>query len=65
MATCDPVTSPCVNICRLDPATERCVGCLRTLEEIAGWGGYTEDQKRAVLRALAGRRAEDGGARRS
>lgn len=52
----DPVSSPCINVCRIDPATGLCVGCLRTLEEIAGWGGYSEEEKRAVSRTLERRR---------
>jgi len=52
--------SPCVGICLVDPATRRCRGCLRTVEEIARW--YTADaaEKRALLAALAVRRAAAG-----
>ncbi|HSH41034.1 MAG TPA: DUF1289 domain-containing protein [Arenicellales bacterium] len=50
------VPSPCVNVCRIDPDSGLCTGCLRTLEEIAGWAGYSDERKRAVIRALADRR---------
>jgi predicted Fe-S protein YdhL (DUF1289 family) len=33
-----------------------CIGCLRTLAEIAAWGGMTNAERRAVLEALAERR---------
>jgi len=56
------VTSPCIDICRIDPENGLCAGCLRTLEEIAGWGGYSEAQKRAVLDKLAQRRGAVNGA---
>ncbi|WP_370637406.1 DUF1289 domain-containing protein [Cupriavidus sp. AU9028] len=34
-----------------------CEGCLRTIEEIAGWSGYSEADKRAIWRAVAQRAA--------
>jgi predicted Fe-S protein YdhL (DUF1289 family) len=46
--------SPCINICRLD-AQGLCVGCRRTLEEIAEWPGATEARRREILRNVAGR----------
>jgi hypothetical protein len=33
-----------------------CEGCLRTIDEIAHWGLYDDDEKRAVLAALPARR---------
>ncbi|WP_333841556.1 DUF1289 domain-containing protein [Pelomicrobium sp.] len=50
------VPSPCVQVCTLDPATEVCRGCFRTLEEIANWPSYTEAQKAEVWRRIAERR---------
>lgn len=50
------VPSPCIDVCRMDPRSGWCVGCLRTLEEIAGWAGLDDDAKRAVLARLAERR---------
>lgn len=35
-----PVTasdSPCIGVCRMDPNGEHCLGCGRTLDEIAAW----------------------------
>ncbi|HEX2448960.1 MAG TPA: DUF1289 domain-containing protein [Methyloceanibacter sp.] len=29
--------TPCVNVCLLDDETGLCVGCGRTIQEIAGW----------------------------
>lgn len=52
----DPVISPCVGICRLDDAGTHCIGCLRTLPEIAAWSGADEAFKRAVWRELPLRR---------
>ena len=42
----------------MDPRTRQCRGCLRTIEEIAGWYEASADEKRALLAVLAERRAE-------
>ncbi|WP_442955580.1 DUF1289 domain-containing protein [Paraburkholderia sp. MPAMCS5] len=52
------VPSPCISVCRMDASTGWCEGCLRTLEEIAGWSLYDDDRKRAVWDALETRHAE-------
>ncbi len=54
-AAAPTVPSPCISICRLDPATGWCEGCLRTLDEIVDWSALDADAKRAVWRALPGR----------
>jgi len=51
----DEVASPCVNVCRMNPDTGLCDGCLRTLAEIAAWSAMSADEKRAVLSKLASR----------
>jgi uncharacterized protein len=51
----DDVPSPCVSICRMDPVTELCEGCLRTLDEIAAWGRMEDGEKREVWRLIAER----------
>ncbi len=51
----DEPASPCVKICVIHPTESLCVGCLRTLDEIAGWSGMNADQRRAVLAALPDR----------
>jgi predicted Fe-S protein YdhL (DUF1289 family) len=50
-----PVPSPCVNICRIDPHTDTCHGCRRTLDEIAAWSRMSDADKRVVWQALPGR----------
>jgi predicted Fe-S protein YdhL (DUF1289 family) len=51
-----PVPSPCRNICRMG-ADGYCEGCLRTIDEIAGWGGRGDADKRAIWQALPARAA--------
>jgi len=54
------VPSPCTSVCAIDPVTGFCVGCLRTLGEIAEWGTLDDEGKRAVWAKLAVRRAAAG-----
>jgi predicted Fe-S protein YdhL (DUF1289 family) len=39
----------------MDPRTGWCVGCLRTIEEIATWGSMGEARRAEVMAALPGR----------
>lgn len=52
------VASPCNNVCRIDDASGWCVGCLRTLDEIAAWASVDDDARRAVLAELPARREQ-------
>ena len=52
----DDVPSPCISVCRLDPSSSFCTGCLRTLREIATWSSMSAADRRAVLAALPARR---------
>jgi predicted Fe-S protein YdhL (DUF1289 family) len=53
-----PVSSPCIRLCVLDPATGLCEGCGRTRDEIAAWGGLAEPERRRIMTALPARLAE-------
>ncbi len=50
------VASPCVSLCQMHAATGWCQGCLRTLDEIAAWGGLDDRSRRLVLQQLRARR---------
>lgn len=50
--------SPCSGVCRMDPETQYCLGCLRSLAEIAGWSRFSDEEKRAVLSAISGRKEQ-------
>jgi predicted Fe-S protein YdhL (DUF1289 family) len=41
------VKSPCVKICRLESDT--CVGCHRTVDEIARWMRMSDNERQAVV----------------
>jgi predicted Fe-S protein YdhL (DUF1289 family) len=51
------VSTPCIKVCVVDPAAKLCVGCGRTLAEIAGWSAMTEPERRAIMTGLADRLA--------
>ncbi len=50
--------SPCIGVCVINPQTQLCDGCLRTLNEIAEWWEYTPDQKHEVIAQLEDRLAQ-------
>lgn len=52
-----PDTSPCNSVCRMDAEGLYCVGCFRTLEEIAGWSAFDDERRRAIWNELARRKA--------
>jgi predicted Fe-S protein YdhL (DUF1289 family) len=55
-AASDPVPSPCIKVCVMDEANGVCIGCLRTLDEIAAWGALDAEAKRAILARIGERR---------
>lgn len=48
--------SPCMSVCVLD-ADRTCIGCRRTLEEIARWGRMSAAEQWAVVARLERSRA--------
>ena len=50
------IETPCVQICVMDE-DGLCAGCARTLNEIAGWGTFSTEQRHAVMSTLSARRA--------
>ncbi|MFN9709241.1 MAG: DUF1289 domain-containing protein [Burkholderiales bacterium] len=50
------VPSPCIGLCRLDPVTGWCQGCLRTIEEIQAWPELNSAQKLQIWQLLRQRR---------
>lgn len=50
------IASPCINICQIDPDSGLCIGCLRSLDEIARWGGMTDGERQAIMDRLPERK---------
>jgi predicted Fe-S protein YdhL (DUF1289 family) len=53
-----PVGSPCTSVCRMDADGVYCIGCLRTLDEIAGWAGFDDERRRQIWKQLSQRRMQ-------
>ncbi|MFN7010013.1 MAG: DUF1289 domain-containing protein [Allorhizobium sp.] len=47
--------SPCILVCSIDDKTGYCFGCGRTRDEIAGWIGYTDAERRSIMTTLPAR----------
>ena len=52
--------TPCIAVCMMDPKTQLCFGCGRTLPEIARWHKMGRDERLAVMESLAARMAAAG-----
>ena len=52
LAADERVPSPCNDVCRIDLASGFCEGCLRTIDEVVGWGASSDEQKREVWEQL-------------
>jgi predicted Fe-S protein YdhL (DUF1289 family) len=44
--------SPCMSICVMDKPTGWCTGCLRNINEIAAWGGLSDELKGRIWAQL-------------
>ncbi len=53
----EKLESPCVKVCQLDHANGICIGCLRTLDEIARWSQISVEERRRIMEDLTKRRA--------
>lgn len=52
-----PISSPCIQVCAVNGQTGRCIGCGRTLAEIAAWGGMDEVERQSIMAELPRRLA--------
>ena len=56
----EAIPSPCVGTCQVDPVHGFCVGCARTLGEIAAWRAASSALRDRVWAELPARRARLG-----
>lgn len=59
------IETPCVKICTLDARAGLCLGCGRTIDEIAGWGAMTPGERSRIMAELPARLAALGQAERA
>lgn len=48
--------SPCIKVCMMDPANDVCLGCWRTLDEIARWSTMSDAERARTMASLPARR---------
>jgi predicted Fe-S protein YdhL (DUF1289 family) len=51
------IESPCVKICTLDARSRLCLGCGRSIDEIARWSAMTLVERSRVMTELPARMA--------
>jgi uncharacterized protein len=51
------IESPCTKICTLDARSGLCLGCGRTIDEIARWAVMSADDRARIMAELPARRA--------
>ena len=49
------MNSPCVKVCQMDPERGLCLGCRRTLDEIAHWAQMSEAERAHIMEKLGER----------
>ena len=52
------MNSPCIKVCQMDPQHGLCLGCARTLDEIARWGGMTDVEREQIMAQLPRRKLD-------
>ena len=50
------MNSPCIKVCQMDPQRGVCIGCCRSLDEIARWSGMSNEEQTFIMHQLPGRR---------
>ncbi|MAZ99905.1 MAG: DUF1289 domain-containing protein [Rhodospirillaceae bacterium] len=58
------ITSPCIGVCQINAKTKFCLGCWRSLREVAHWSKYTRTEKLALLQELRQRQQDAGNNKR-
>jgi hypothetical protein len=52
--------TPCIAVCMIDPRTSLCLGCGRTLPEIARWPRMARSERQALMEQLPARMERAG-----
>ena len=56
------IKTPCTRVCVVHPGARLCIGCGRSLDEIARWIELTDDARTGIMAQLAVRLAALNGA---
>ena len=58
------IPSPCVGVCQINASTKFCLGCWRTLKEVAHWSRYSNNEKETLMTELTERQKRFGSNKR-
>lgn len=50
-----PIATPCIKVCAVSGESGLCIGCGRTLGEIAAWGGLSDAERSRIMDELPSR----------
>lgn len=53
--------SPCIQVCCVEPTSGLCLGCYRTLPEIATWERKSHEERASIMDDLPKRMLKLGG----
>lgn len=51
-----PIKTPCIKVCVVDGESGLCLGCYRTLQEVAGWARFSDEERERLMGELPQRR---------
>lgn len=51
-----PIKTPCIKVCVVDGESGLCLGCYRTLGEVAGWARLEAGERERIMAELPARR---------
>lgn len=57
------IETPCTKVCTVDSVSGLCIGCGRTLTEIAQWAALSAAERKTIMTTLPQRLAERAGRR--
>jgi uncharacterized protein len=49
------IASPCIDVCDVDSTGQFCIGCGRSMDEIARWLTVSDEERRAIIETLSER----------
>jgi len=55
MTKAEEISSPCIDVCDVDSTGQYCIGCGRSMDEIARWLTTSEQERQAIMDKLPAR----------
>ena len=46
------ILTPCINICKIDKHTKKCIGCKRTIQQIKDWITFSDKERLEIIETL-------------